>query len=218
MSLAVVGGLHLNNDGSNRLFEIALCLPGEPVSLVCEPRNLVDPNAVAVFSVRGAQLGYLPAERSGWIGARISQGEDFRAIFQQASSGVAVIQVSFSGAPPASRDTIRRCPATCRGRRWILSRRHTRRRLGVIAALMMAFPPASIWQVRRIDRRASYQGPCRISLGVAHVSAKTHFRPLRASLPLLYFGPSFTLTNGRFTLSVDPVERHGAVGRCATSS
>src|ERR1700712_5590984 len=100
MSVTVVGGLHPNKDGSNRLFEMALCLPGEPVQLVPEPRNPVDPRAVAVFSMRGIQLGYLSAERCGWIGARIAQGEDIHAVFQQASSGVAVIRVSFSGEQP----------------------------------------------------------------------------------------------------------------------
>ena len=81
MSLSVVGGMHPNKDGSNRLFEMAMCLPGEPVQLVREPRNPIDPTAVAVFSARGLQLGYLSAERCGWIGARIAQGEDIRAVF-----------------------------------------------------------------------------------------------------------------------------------------
>ncbi|MGI4876799.1 MAG: HIRAN domain-containing protein [Janthinobacterium lividum] len=101
MSLTVVGGMHPNKDGSNRLFEMAMCLPGEPVRLVREPTNPVDPTAVAVFSARGFQLGYLSAERCGWIGARIAQGDDIRAVFQFASSGVAVIRVSLSGAEPA---------------------------------------------------------------------------------------------------------------------
>ncbi|UAJ10080.1 HIRAN domain-containing protein [Glacieibacterium megasporae] len=100
MSLTVVGGLHPNKDGSNRLFEMALCLPGEPVQLVREPRNPIDPSAVAVLSARGIQLGYLSAERCGWIGARLAQGDDIRAVFQFASSGVAVIRVSFGGDLP----------------------------------------------------------------------------------------------------------------------
>ena len=100
MSLAVVGGVHPNKDGSNRLFEIAMCLPGEPVQLVCEPRNRHDPSAVAVFSTRGNQLGYLSADRCGWIGAKIAQGEDIQAVFQQAKRGSAIVRVSFSGSPP----------------------------------------------------------------------------------------------------------------------
>ena len=100
MSLAVVGGLYPNKNGSNRLFEMAICLAGEPVTLVREPRNKADPSAVAVFSVRGIQLGYLSAERCGWIGGKLAQGEDIRAVFQQAGGGVAVIRVSFNGETP----------------------------------------------------------------------------------------------------------------------
>ena len=47
MSLVVVGGLHRNADGSNRLFEMTMCLPGEPVVLVRETHNPVDATAVA---------------------------------------------------------------------------------------------------------------------------------------------------------------------------
>ena len=100
MTLSVVGGIHANADGSNRLFEIALCAPGETVSLVPEPKNKRDPSAVAVFSLRGVQLGYLSAERCGWVGAKIRLGEDLRAIFQAAVTGGAMIRVSFSGEDP----------------------------------------------------------------------------------------------------------------------
>lgn len=100
MSLSVVGGLYPNKDGSNRLFEMSMCLPGEPVRLVREPRNKADPSAVAVFSARNIQLGYLSAERCGWIGAMIIRGEGIRAVFHYAGGGVAVIRVSFGGEEP----------------------------------------------------------------------------------------------------------------------
>lgn len=100
MTLAVVGGIHANADGSNRLFEIALCMPGEPVQLVPEPKNKHDPSAVAVFSARGVQIGYVSAERCGWIGARIRLGEDVRALFQAAVKGGALVRVGFSGRDP----------------------------------------------------------------------------------------------------------------------
>jgi hypothetical protein len=100
MSLAVVGALHSNADGSNRQFEIAMCNPGEPVRLVPEPRNKFDPSAVAVFSARELQIGYVSAERCAWIGSKINQGEDVRAIFQRATSTGAVIRISFSGKDP----------------------------------------------------------------------------------------------------------------------
>ncbi|WP_454884892.1 HIRAN domain-containing protein [Sphingomonas oryzagri] len=100
MTLSVVGGIHTNVDGTNRLFEIALCTPGEPVHLLPEPKNKHDPSAVAVYSPRGAQIGYLSAARCGWIGAKINLGEDVRAIFQASGKGGSLIRVSFSGEDP----------------------------------------------------------------------------------------------------------------------
>lgn len=100
MSLAVVGAIHENKDRGNRLFEIRLCVPGEAIDLVPEPKNPFDPSAIAVFSMRGVQLGYLSAERCGWIGARMVQGEEIRAIFQEAVKGGAIIRISFSGEYP----------------------------------------------------------------------------------------------------------------------
>lgn len=100
MTLSVVGAIHLNKDGSNRLFEIALCAPGEPVALQPEPSNRHDPSAVAVISTRGIPIGYLSAERCGWIGSRIRLGEELRAVFQDAVKGGALIRMSFSGEDP----------------------------------------------------------------------------------------------------------------------
>lgn len=64
LSLFVVGAGHPNKRGGDRRFEALLCAPGEPIELVPEPRNPADPNAVAVFSIRGVQIGYLTAERA----------------------------------------------------------------------------------------------------------------------------------------------------------
>jgi hypothetical protein len=100
MTLSVVGAMHPNADGSNRLFEIALCAPGEPVDLIPEPKNKHDPSAVAVVSLRGIQIGYLSAERCGWIGAKLRSGEDLRTVFQSRVKGGALIRVSFSGENP----------------------------------------------------------------------------------------------------------------------
>lgn len=100
MTLSVVGGIHPNADGSNRLFEIALCVPGEIVKLVPEPKNKHDSSAVAVYSARGIQIGYLSAERCGWIGSKIRLGEELRAAFQAAERGGALIRISFNGEDP----------------------------------------------------------------------------------------------------------------------
>lgn len=100
VSLAVVGVDYPNKRGPARRFEIQLCAPGDPVELVPEPKNPVDPHAVMVVSERGVQLGYLTAERAPWIGAKISAGVEVRAIFQSNSGSSAVIRVTFDGSDP----------------------------------------------------------------------------------------------------------------------
>lgn len=101
MSLAVVGADHANRDGSDRRFEILLCKPGEAVELRPEPRNRHDNRAVAVFSARGVQLGYLTAERCGRIGSLIGAGIEIRAVFQKQTPFGAWIRVAFNGEEPA---------------------------------------------------------------------------------------------------------------------
>jgi len=100
MSLAVVGADHANRDGSDRRFEILLCKPGEAVELRPEPRNRHDSRAVAVFSVRGVQIGYLTAERCGRIGALIAAGIEIQAVLQKQAQFGAWIRVAFHGEAP----------------------------------------------------------------------------------------------------------------------
>lgn len=100
LSLAVVGALHPNPDGSNRLFEIWMLNPGDLIRLEPEPHNKSDPSAVAVFSCRNFQIGYLSADRCGWVGGKIRQGQDVRAIFQQATRDGALIRVHLDGQDP----------------------------------------------------------------------------------------------------------------------
>lgn len=100
LSLHVVGAAHPNKRGGDRRFEILLCTPGEPVLLMPEPRNPADPQAVAVFSERGVQIGYLTAERAPWIGAMVREGREVRAIFQEATATGAAIRIGLDGAVP----------------------------------------------------------------------------------------------------------------------
>lgn len=102
LSLAVVGLDYPNPDRSksNRRFEMALCTPGEAVELRPEPKNPHDPRAVAVFSARDIQLGYLSAERCGWIGGKIKAGEEYQAVFQEPGAAAAIIRVRFGGGRP----------------------------------------------------------------------------------------------------------------------
>lgn len=100
LSLAVVGALYPNADGSNRLFEIRMLIPGDRVLLVPEPFNASDPSAVAVYSCRGYQIGYLSAERCGWVGSKIRMGMDVRAIFQHHLGDGAIIRIRLDGTAP----------------------------------------------------------------------------------------------------------------------
>ena len=100
MSLAVVGAPFPNKDGSNRKSEILMSHPGEPVDLRPEPRNKADERAVAVFSSRRVQIGYLTAERAPRIGQLLRSGREIRAVFQAASDFGAWIRVAFDGEEP----------------------------------------------------------------------------------------------------------------------
>lgn len=100
LSLAVVGADFPNRRGPSRRFAIELCQPGDPVELRPEPKNPADPRAVAVFSAEGVQLGYLTAERCGWIGKMIGEGREVAAVFQSKASYGAVIRVAFDGEMP----------------------------------------------------------------------------------------------------------------------
>ncbi|MDB5733201.1 MAG: hypothetical protein JWQ03_3096 [Variovorax sp.] len=82
-SLRVVGCYYDNPDGSSRQAEIANCWPGEVVELYREPDNPHDPSAVAVFSRRGVQVGYLGKDRCGWIGSKIDRKYEIHAIVER---------------------------------------------------------------------------------------------------------------------------------------
>jgi hypothetical protein len=108
-SLAVVGIKFANADKSDRRFEALLCAPGDDIHLVPEPRNKYDARAVAVMTDRGTQIGYLSAERCGWIGGRLANGETYSAIFQALDTYTATIRIRFGGdrptLPPAREPT-----------------------------------------------------------------------------------------------------------------
>lgn len=79
---------------------MAACKPGEPIELRPEPKNPADPHAVAIYSARGIQLGYLTAERAPRIGAMIRQGREVAAIFQEQTEFGGAIRVAFDGDLP----------------------------------------------------------------------------------------------------------------------
>lgn len=100
LSLAVVGADYPNRRGPGRRFEIEICKPGEPVELRPEPKNPADPRAVAVFSARGVQIGYLTAERCGWVRGMLAEDREIRTVFQRKATYGAVIRAAFDGEEP----------------------------------------------------------------------------------------------------------------------
>lgn len=100
MSLAIVGIDYPNKRGPGRRFELELCAPGEPVELRPEPKNPKDEFAVAVYSCRGVQLGYITAERAPRIGAMLREGRDLRAIYQGRSLTAGWLRLAFDGEEP----------------------------------------------------------------------------------------------------------------------
>lgn len=99
LSLAVVGADFGNKTGPSRRFEIALCIPGEMVELRPEPKNSADRNAIAVYSARGVQIGYIRAERAPMIGAAMRRGI-VQAIFQKKEQWGATIRAHLDGTMP----------------------------------------------------------------------------------------------------------------------
>lgn len=100
LSLVIVGADHPNKDKSNRRTEILWSSPGEEVHLVPEPKNPVDPQAVAVFSARGVQVGYVKAVQAQLIRSYLARGRITAAIFQHPINDGAVIRVGLDGDLP----------------------------------------------------------------------------------------------------------------------
>lgn len=82
ISLPIVGIDHPNQRGVARRFELAVCQRGEQIELRPEPENPADEHAVAVYSCRGVQLGYIPSGRAVRIGQLMRRGTDLTAMFQ----------------------------------------------------------------------------------------------------------------------------------------
>lgn len=107
LTLSVVGIDFPNTDRSrsNRRMELLVCAPGEPVALRREPKNPHDANAVAVFSARDVQVGYVSAERAPLIGRRMQQ-EDHVVVFQALVGSMGYVRIRFGGGAPTLPDLV----------------------------------------------------------------------------------------------------------------
>lgn len=95
----MVGANHPNTDGGNRRSEIAFCDPGEPLELRPEPKNPHDEHAIAVFSSRQFQIGYVSSERAVLLGTLMRDGHTLAAIFQDIATWGAVARIGIDCAP-----------------------------------------------------------------------------------------------------------------------
>lgn len=99
-TLPIVGISHPNKRGPSRIFELEICQPGEIVELRPEPTNKADPYAVAVYSSRGVQVGYVPAERCARISALLGQGRQVTAIYQGRDAFRGYMRIAYDGDRP----------------------------------------------------------------------------------------------------------------------
>ncbi len=77
-----------------------MCAPGEPVELRPEPNNPADEHAIAVYSCRGIQIGYIRSERAPWIG-KLMREREVAAVFHYQTEHGAVIRAAFDGEQPS---------------------------------------------------------------------------------------------------------------------
>lgn len=108
LSVAIVGANYPNADGGNRRSEIAFCEVGEPLRLVPEPKNEYDEHAIAVFSARDFQIGYVASQRAVFLKKLLSDGRELHAIFQDLAPWGAVARVGVDCLPtlPSSRELV----------------------------------------------------------------------------------------------------------------
>ncbi|KQN11984.1 hypothetical protein ASE79_08170 [Sphingomonas sp. Leaf28] len=92
-------GIDLPNEDASKRNWCMMCAPGDLIELRLEPTNPFDANAVAIFSDRGTQLGYVSAERAPLIGKRMKE-DDATAVFQAMHGNGAYIRIRFGGELP----------------------------------------------------------------------------------------------------------------------
>lgn len=98
ITLPIKGIDYPNKRGPTRRFAVDLLAPGDSVELRPEPKNPEDEHAIAVYSLEGVQMGYLPAERAPYVGTMMRRGE-VEAIFQGRGPFAAFVRIGFDEKP-----------------------------------------------------------------------------------------------------------------------
>ena len=117
ISLAIVGADYPNKRGPGRRFELIQCNPGEPIELRPEPNNPADEHAIAVFSSRGVQIGYVTSQRAPWM-KRLLAEREARAIFQGHARFGGWARVAFDGEAPMLPERVDQAAAKDDGGFW----------------------------------------------------------------------------------------------------
>lgn len=99
-TLPIVGIAYPNKRGPTRIFELQVCQPGEVLELRPEPDNEFDPYALAVYSCRGIQLGYVPAERCARLTSMLLNGREVRAAYQGRDRIRGYMRIAYDGDTP----------------------------------------------------------------------------------------------------------------------
>lgn len=84
--MAVAGESHRNADGSSRQKILRKVRPGDPVTLVPEPDNPYDPQAVKVMTPAG-QVGYVPRGQNARIFDALQNGKRIEAWVMEVTGG-----------------------------------------------------------------------------------------------------------------------------------
>ena len=77
-----------NDDGTARQDELGRCAPGERVTLVREPGNPYDANAIRVLSPRGICIGYLGEQDAATIAPALDRGQRCEAHIHELTGGL----------------------------------------------------------------------------------------------------------------------------------
>jgi len=84
----LVGEAQKNPDGRSRQLELQSCQPGEQVKLVREPQNPYDEFAIAVYSNRSVQIGYMRKEHAKEVAPALDASRNHEAIITELTGGL----------------------------------------------------------------------------------------------------------------------------------
>lgn len=97
-----------------------MCLPGEPVELRPEPDNPADEAAIAAYSARGVQLGYLSADKTAIVHRAVREARLPKSMFQATTPWGCWIRVGLGRSPtlPVARAPESQRPPAYSGDEW----------------------------------------------------------------------------------------------------